>query len=181
MPRATRIDFQPLELTMPKFKELHNLFIHELKDVASAEHQLTNALPKLAKGTENKELRAAFEDHHKETKDHYDKVIALLESFDSTKGREKCSGMAGIVQEGESMLKEEGDPVVLDCGLIASAQKAEHYEIASYGTLRTWAKTLGYTEAAQVFEEIIEQEGAADKKLTKIAKSLNTRATAAQS
>ncbi len=166
---------------MPKFKELHDLFIHELKDVASAEHQLTNALQKLAKGAENKELRTAFEDHLKETEQHYNKVIELLESFDSTKGREKCSGMAGIVKEGESLMKEEADPVVLDCGLIASAQKAEHYEIASYGTLRTWAKTLGYTEAAQVFEEILEQEGATDKKLSKIAKFINTSAMAAQS
>lgn len=165
---------------MPKFKELHDLFIHELKDVASAENQLTSALPKLAKAADNKELRTAFEDHLKETKQHYTKVVDLLGSFDATKGREKCSGMAGIVEEGEKLMKEEADPVVLDCGLIASAQKAEHYEIASYGTLRSWAKTLGYTEAAKVLDGILEEEGAADKKLVKIAKTLNARATETQ-
>ncbi len=163
---------------MPKFKELHDLFIHELKDVASAEKQLTSALPKMAKAAENSELRQAFEDHLKETEQHYTKVVDLLESFDSTKGREKCQGIAGIIEEGEKLMKEDAEPAVRDAALITSAQKAEHYEIASYGTLRSWAKTLGYTEAAKVFDEIIEEEGAADKKLMKLAKSLNPKAEA---
>lgn len=163
---------------MPKFKELHDLFIHELKDVASAEKQLTSALPKMAKAAENSELRQAFEDHLKETEQHYTKVVNLLESFDSTKGREKCQGIAGIIEEGEKLMKEDAEPAVRDAALITSAQKAEHYEIASYGTLRSWAKTLGYTEAAKVFDEIIEEEGAADKKLMKLAKSLNPKAEA---
>ena len=163
---------------MPQFNDLHKLFIHELKDVCSAEKQLTQALPKMAKAAESSELREAFENHLDETKKHYEKIVKLLESFDSTQGREKCVGMAGIIEEGEKLIKKHPDPIVLDAGLIASAQKAEHYEIASYGTLRAWAELMGHTKAVSVFDSILEQELAADETLTEVSETVNSQATA---
>ena len=154
---------------------LHKLFVHELKDVASAEAQLVKALPKMAKNANSEELREAFETHLAETQNQLKLVKGLLDSLGETEG-EECVAMKGIIEEGEKLLKMHGDESVQDAALIAAAQKAEHYEIATYGTLRSWAELMGLDEAASVLDEILEEEAATDEKLTALAESINAEA-----
>jgi ferritin-like metal-binding protein YciE len=157
---------------MAKMKTLHDLFIEQLKDMSSAEKQLIAALPKMAKGAHSQELRQAFEQHLDVTKAQADRLNQLFQMFGATAGRKKCKGMEGLIAEGDELLMEEGmAPAVKDAGLIAAAQKVEHYEIASYGTLRTFAQMMGHREAGQVIQQILDEEGQADKLLTQIAES----------
>ncbi len=145
--------------------KLRETFLEELADIYDAEKQLTKALPKMAKAAEHEELRNALEEHLEETEGHVERLEQVFEIFgESAKGK-KCKAMQGLVQEAESLIKEEEG----DAAYIAAAQKVEHYEIAAYGTLRTWANHLGEEEAVRLLEETLEEEKAADEKLTTLA------------
>jgi ferritin-like metal-binding protein YciE len=148
---------------------LHDLFIDELRDVYHAEHQLVKALPKMAKAAKSRELRAAFSAHLKETKG---QIKRLEEAFDSLGLRPRgkpCDGMAGIIKEGQEVMKEDFERQAMDAALIAAAQRVEHYEMAAYGSLVAWAKAMGHTKAARLLQQNLNEEGKADKKLTSIA------------
>lgn len=160
---------------MPQ-KTLDALFIDELKDLYDAEKQLTKALPKLAKGAENEELREAFESHLEETKGHVERLEQIFKQLEKPARGKKCKAMEGLVEEGADMLDEDAVPAALDAGLICAAQKVEHYEIASYGTLIAWSQVLGYDDAVSLLEETLAEEKAADEKLTEIAEGLNHEA-----
>ena len=150
---------------------LNELFLHELKDVYDAEHQLVEALPKLAEAATTPELAEAFQNHLEETRGHLTRLEAVFESCGATPERETCKGMKGLIAEGEKMIKEIDDPVTLDAALISAAQRAEPYEIAAYGTLRVWAMTTGLRDAEDELEAILGEEKAANDKLTEIAES----------
>jgi ferritin-like metal-binding protein YciE len=154
-----------------KHHTLKDLYIHELKDLYSAEKQLIKALPKMAKAATHEELKAGFETHLEETKEHAVRLEKLLSSHDASTRGPKCKAMEGLVEEGSELMEEEKDPEVLDAGLIMAAQKVEHYEIASYGTARTFAKLLGDDDGARILQTTLDEEGATDKKLTKLAMS----------
>ncbi len=131
---------------------LDNLFVHELKDLLSAEKQLVKALPKMAKGTENESLRAAFEEHLEQTKEHVSRLERIFELLDKAARAEHCKAMEGLIEEGSDLLEEEGSANVKDAALIGAAQRAEHYEISAYGTARTLAELLGRKEAVQLLQ-----------------------------
>ena len=150
---------------------LEKLFIEELKDIYNAEKQLTRALPRMAKAAESPELEQAFTKHLKETEGQIQRLERVFKELGQAARGKKCKGMEGLIEEGKEMMEEEGEPEVLDAALIASAQKVEHYEIAAYGCLRTYAELLGYSEAAQLLQQNLEEEEAADKKLTQLGES----------
>ncbi|HWD19664.1 MAG TPA: ferritin-like domain-containing protein [Verrucomicrobiae bacterium] len=156
--------------------ELHELFLDELADLLDAETQLTKALPKMAKAAQADELREAIEAHLEETQGHVDRLEQVFESLDEKSKRKPCQAMKGLLKEGSEILQELKGKSSLDAGIIAAAQKVEHYEIASYGTVIAWAKQMGHDEAAELLEETLEEEKAADEKLTDVAESVaNTR------
>jgi ferritin-like metal-binding protein YciE len=158
---------------------LHKLFLDELADVYHAEQQLTKALPKMIKAAESEELRQALESHLEETKQQISRLEEVAESLNETLKRKTCKGMQGIIAEGQEMLEEEEDSSALDAAIIAAAQKVEHYEIASYGTLCAWAELMGHDEAMQLLRQTLDEEEAADEKLTSVAESVaNQRAQA---
>lgn len=163
---------------MAKMRTLHDLFVEQLKDMNSAERQLVAALPKMAKSASSPELRQAFEQHLDVTKSQIDRLGQVFEIVGVPAGSKKCKGMEGLLLEGEEIMTEEGmAPAVKDAGLIAAAQKVEHYEIASYGTLRTYAQIMGHKEAGQIIQQILDEEGRTDKLLTRIAEqSVNIQA-----
>ena len=157
-------------------KNLEDLFVDELKDIYDAEKRLTKALPKMARKASNEELSSAFEEHLQQTEDHISRLDSIFESLDKAPGRKVCDAMVGLLEEGQKKMEEEGPENVMDAGLIGSAQKVEHYEIAAYGTLRDWANLLGNHEAARLLQQTLDEEGDADKRLTEIAQSLNLEA-----
>jgi ferritin-like metal-binding protein YciE len=148
---------------------LHDAFLDELKDSYDAEKQLTKALPKLAKAATSAELRDAFESHLEETRGHVERLEQVFELLDEKARGKHCDGIAGIIEEGSSVMGESFDETTMDACLIASGQRAEHYEIAAYGTLVAWAKTMGHDEVAVLLEETLNEEKAADEKLTSLA------------
>src|SRR5687768_415902 len=148
---------------------LESLYVEELKDAYNAEKQILQALPKMAKAATSEELQTAFNDHLKQTKRHAERLEQILKDMGETVTGKKCEGMEGIIREATHLIEEEGDPEVIDAGLIGAAQKVEHYEIATYGTLRTFAQHLGDEEAAGLLQETLDEEGEADKKLTRLA------------
>lgn len=148
--------------------KLREAFIDELKDLYDAENQLLKALPKMAKAAENEELRTAFTNHEEETREQINRLEQVFEAFEETPKRKKCKGMAGLIEEAEDLIKEDAG----DAALIGAAQKAEHYEIASYGTLAAWATALEVEEAVSLLEETLEEEEETDEKLTSIAESV---------
>jgi len=154
-----------------ELQTLKDLYIHELKDLFSAEQQLVKALPKMAKAASNKELAAGFQEHLEQTKGHAQRLEQILSSHQQTTRGPKCKGMEGIVAEGAEMIEEEADNEVKDAGLIAAAQRVEHYEMAGYGTARTYAEFLGDKEGAKVLGLTLEEERQTDQKLSKLAKS----------
>jgi ferritin-like metal-binding protein YciE len=159
---------------------LQDLFIDHLKDLKDAENQLTKALPKMAKAASSPELQRAFEEHLEQTKLHLQRAEQILEEVTGNTRGKKCRAMEGLIEEGAELMKENADPEVMDAGLIAAAQKVEHYEIASYGTVRTYAQLLGQGKIAQMLQQTLNEEGQADKKLTQIAESINVEAMAGQ-
>lgn len=160
-------------------KTLEDLFIHELSDIYSAEKQLTKALPRLARATENPELKTAFTDHLEETQGQIERIDQVVDLLDIKLKRIKCAAMEGLVEEGKEVIEEVEKGPVRDAALIGGAQKVEHYEIASYGTLCALGKQLGYTDAVKLLHATLEEEKATDEKLTLLAKS-GANAKAAQ-
>jgi ferritin-like metal-binding protein YciE len=148
---------------------LHDMFIDELRDTYDAEKQLTKALAKLAKASSNPKLRQAFESHLQETQGQIDRLEQIFESLDEKVRGKHCDGIAGIIEEGKSIMDEDLDETTMDACLIAAGQRAEHYEMAAYGTLVAWAQTMGHTEAAKLLQQTLEEEKAADKKLSGLA------------
>jgi ferritin-like metal-binding protein YciE len=156
---------------MAQTETLHDAFLDELRDAYDAERQLIKALPKMAKAAESDELRTAFETHLEETQGHAERLEQVFASLEEKVRGKHCDGMAGIIEEGRSVMGEDFEGTTLDACLIAAAQRAEHYEMAAYGTLVSWAKAMGHQEAAGLLEEILEEEKATDEKLTQIAES----------
>jgi ferritin-like metal-binding protein YciE len=148
---------------------LQKLFVHELKDLYSAENQILEALPKMAEKASNPELRQAFERHHRQTEEQVRRLDRIFDSLEHQPGGHKCRGMEGLIQEGEEVMKEAESDAVRDAGMIAAAQRVEHYEIAAYGTARTYARVLGNEDAAELLQQTLEEEGEADKQLTMLA------------
>jgi len=162
---------------------LHDAFIDELRDSYDAERQLTKALPKLAKAATNPQLREAFETHLEETQGHIERLEQVFASLEEKVRGKHCDGIAGIVEEGKAVMEEDFDEGTMDACLIAAAQRVEHYEMAAYGTLVAWARAMGHDEAADLLQETLDEEKAADEKLTELAEGgINEEAaTAAQS
>lgn len=154
-----------------KIATLEDLYTDMLKDLYSAEKQLVKALPKMAKAAQSSDLQKAFQDHLKQTEGHVERIERIFAEMDGSPRGKKCMGMEGLVSEGSELLQEDIDPEVIDAGLIAAAQKVEHYEIASYGTVRTWAERLGKNSAVRLLQQTLDEESAADEKLTQIAES----------
>jgi ferritin-like metal-binding protein YciE len=158
---------------------LHDAFLDELRDAYDAEKQLIKALPKLAKASTSDDLRGAFESHLEETRGHVEKLEQVFASLDEKVRGKHCDGIAGIIEEGTSVMEEDFDDDTMDACLIASGQRAEHYEMAAYGTMVAWAKAMGHDEAAGLLEEILDEEKAADEKLSGLAEGgVNRRAAA---
>lgn len=151
---------------------LERLFVEELRDVYYAEKQLVKALGKLAKSARDDELSKAFEEHRGETEEHVARLEQVFDTLDLKPRGKTCHGINGIIEEGDEMMEEDGDEAVLDAGLIAGAQRAEHYEMAAYGTLRHYAARLGNRKAEELLARTLEEEKAADAKLNAIAKRL---------
>ena len=148
---------------------MHDAFVEELRDTYDAEKQLIKALPKLAKASTSADLRAAFEAHLEETRAHVDRLEQVFESLEEKVRGKHCEGIAGIIEEGKSIMGEDFDEAAMDAVLIAAGQRAEHYEMAAYGTLVAWARAMGHTEAADLLQETLDEEKAADEKLTTLA------------
>jgi ferritin-like metal-binding protein YciE len=185
---ATRIAFTAshllfVNLSTPRYvmklETMKELLLDELQDLYSAETQITKALPKMAKNSSSPELKQAFESHLQETEGHVQRLEKIFKHMkESAKGK-TCEGMKGLLKEGEERIKEGGEPEVLDAGLISAAQRVEHYEIAAYGSARTYAELLNESEVARLLDETLAEEKSADQKLTKISKSVNMKAEAA--
>lgn len=152
-------------------QDLQDLYIEELRDIYNAEKQLVKALPKMAKKASHDELKQAFATHLEETKGHVERLEQIFEKLGKRAGGKTCKAMQGIVEEGKEMMEEDAEPEVLDAALIAAAQRAEHYEIAAYGTVRTYAKLLGDEKAAKLLQTTLDEEGKTDKLLTDLAES----------
>ena len=150
-------------------KNLQELFVEQLKDVHSAERQLIKALPRMAKAATASALRKAFEDHLAVAREQVERLEAVFEEVGTRPGRKTCAAMEGLVQEGQELIEHSPPPEVLDAGLIAAAQRVEHYEIAAYGTLRSYAKTLGHKGAVKLLERTLKEEEATDKLLSELA------------
>ena len=155
-----------------KLDTLKDLYILELKDLYSAEKQIIVALPKMAKAATNVKLAAGFKEHLEQTKEHAARLEKILASHGQTTRGPKCKGMEGALKEGAEMVQEEADEEVRDAGLIGAAQRVEHYEMAGYGCARTYAELLGDKEGAKLLQTTLNEEGEADKKLTKLATSV---------
>ena len=157
-------------------KTLADAFYDELRDALSAEKQLVRALPKMMKKANSPELKQAFEKHLAETQEQIERVEQAFEDTGKSAKAKKCEAMAGLIEEASSMMEEEADPEVMDAVLIGCAQKVEHYEIATYGTLCTWAKILGYRQAKSLLGENLAEEEKTDKLLTQLSIRINQAA-----
>jgi ferritin-like metal-binding protein YciE len=158
---------------------LHDAFIDELRDTYDAEKQLTKALPKLAKAASNPQLRDAFETHLEETQGHVERLEQVFTSLDEKARGKHCDGIAGIIEEGKSIMEEDFDDTTMDACLIGAGQRAEHYEMAAYGTLVAWAQAMGHAEAARLLQQTLDEEKKADKKLLSLAEGGINRSAAA--
>ena len=154
---------------MTQATTLHDAFIDELRDAYDAEKQLTKALPKMAKAASSPQLRKAFESHLKETQGHVGRLEKAFASLDEKARGKHCDGIEGIIEEGQSVMEEDFDETTMDACLIATGQRAEHYEMAAYGTLVAWAKAMGHSEAANLLQQTLDEEKAADAKLSALA------------
>src|SRR3954469_15665117 len=148
---------------------LHDAFIDELRDAYDAEKQLTKALSQLAKAASNPKLREAFTTHLEETQGQVRRLEQVFDTLDERARGKRCDGIAGIIEEGKAIMEEEPDDAAMDASLIAAGQRAEHYEMAAYGTLVAWANAMGHTDAAKLLQQTLEEEKAADKKLSALA------------
>ena len=159
-----------------QLSSLEDLLVEELKDLYSAENQLLKALPKMAKAATSKALKAGFEKHLKQTEGHVERLIQVCEALDISPKGKKCKAMEGLIEEGADVIEEDAEPEVKDVALIAAAQRGEHYEIAGYGCVRTYAKLLGNDKAAKLLQQTLDEEGDTDKALSKLAETINVEA-----
>jgi len=161
---------------------LQDLYLDELRDLLSAEGQIIKALPKMARKASSPELRQAFTSHLEESKGHLERLNQIFEKMGEKPRAKKCKGIEGIIEEGKDVMEEAENEEVLDAALIAAAQRVEHYEMAAYGTVRTYARLLGDEQAARLLQQTLDEEGEADKKLTSLAESgINVEAAEAES
>jgi ferritin-like metal-binding protein YciE len=156
-----------------KIESLRDLYVDQLKDLYSAEQQLIKALPKMAKAAESEELRAAFEDHLGQTRQHAQRIETIFEKMGEKAGGKKCKAMEGLVKEGSEVMEEDMEDGIKDAALIAAAQRVEHYEIAGYGCVKAYATRLGDENAASLLEQTLQEEKQADELLNGIAEQLN--------
>jgi ferritin-like metal-binding protein YciE len=156
--------------------DLQDLYVDELKDLYSAETQLLKAIPKMAKAATSKKLKAGFEKHLIQTKGHAERLKKVCTELGVAPTGKKCKAMEGLIKEGAEVIKEDAEPEVKDAALIAAAQRVEHYEIAGYGCVRTYADLLGHKQAAKLLQQTLDEEGDTDKTLTKLAESINVEA-----
>jgi ferritin-like metal-binding protein YciE len=159
-----------------KESSLKELYVDELKDLYSAENQLVKALPKMAKAATSPDLKAGFEDHLKQTEEHVSRLEKIFKQLGESPKGKTCKGMEGLVEEGKEMIEEDPGDEELDAGLIAAAQRVEHYEMAGYGCVRNYAQLLGEDEAAALLEKTLTEEKETDSKLTQLAKKINVEA-----
>lgn len=158
--------------------DLGALFLEELKDLYDAEHQILKALPKMIDAASSADLKEAFENHLEATNRHVERLEEIFETYSQPATGKRCKGMAGLLEEGKEVLEEDMEPDVKDAALIAAAQRVEHYEMAVYGSLRTFARVLGDLETARILQETLEEEGQADRELTRLAEeAINVRAS----
>lgn len=155
---------------------LKELYVDELGDIYNAENQILKALPKMAKAATSDELRAGFEEHLEQTRGQVQRLEQIFSELDEKPTGKKCKGMEGLISEGQEMMEEDFEGEVMDAALISAAQRVEHYEIAAYGTVRTWAEILGEQEAAQLLEQTLDEEKETDQKLTDLASEINVQA-----
>ena len=160
-----------------KLASLHDLYINELHDLYDAEDQIIKALPKMIESSKSSELRNALSEHLEQTKQHVTRLEQVFQMHNETAKREKCKGIEGILEEGKELVKHDENPAARDAGIIAGAQKVEHYEMAGYGSVRTWAQQMGHTRAAELLQQTLSEEMEADRKLTEVARSLNVEAS----
>jgi ferritin-like metal-binding protein YciE len=171
-----------METPTMKERALKDLYVDELRDIYNAENQLIKALPKMAKAATSADLRAGFEEHFKQTEGHVKRLEQIFKNLDEKPAGKKCKGMEGLVEEGEELIEDdELEGETLDAGLISAAQRVEHYEIAAYGCVRTYARLLDDSEAASLLERTLAEEKETDQKLTKLAEKINVEAEAEES
>ena len=160
-----------MQLLKPEFHNLEDLFWDQVKDIYDAEQRLTDALPKMADAANDPQLKSAFREHLEQTRHHVERLEQIFRGAGKEPERETCDGIKGLLKEGELMIGAKGDADTCDAGLIAAAQRVEHYEIAVYGTIRTYAESLGRNDFVDLLQRTLDEEGEADKKLTRIAES----------
>lgn len=154
-----------------EMETLRDLYVEELKDLYSAENQILKALPRMIKAATHPKLKKAFAKHEKQTRQHAKRLERICRELDEKPTGKKCVGMEGLIQEGKDLIKEKPEPDVLDAGLISAAQHVEHYEMAGYGTCRTWAQLLGYQNQAEILQTTLDEEKQTDLDLTILAES----------
>jgi len=159
-----------------KTASLHELFVKELQDLYDAENQLIKALPKMANAASSDELREGFEEHLEQTRQHAQRLKQIFESLGEDAKGEKCRGMEGLIKEGSKVINEDMEEPVKDAALISAAQRVEHYEIAGYGTVRTWASQMQHAEAVSLLDQTLSEEKETDQKLTQLAENINLEA-----
>lgn len=160
-----------MALFAPEFHNLQDLFVQQLKDLYDAEQQLTVALPDMAQAASSADLRDAFNMHYRQTQEHVRRLEQVFRGLNCEPESESCPAMKGLIKEGKDMIAAKGDPAVRDAGLIAAAQRVEHYEMAGYGAVRTYAQHLGRDDLAQILQQTLDEEGHTDKMLTSLAES----------
>ena len=159
-----------------EMESLRDLFIDELKDLYSAENQILKALPKMIKKASSKELKSGFEQHLKETQGHVQRLEKIFEELEESPRGKKCKGMEGIILDGKELMEEDAEPEVMDAGLIGAAQHVEHYEIAGYGCVRTYAELMGEDNIVNLLQKTLDEEKTTDEKLTQLAQNINVEA-----
>jgi ferritin-like metal-binding protein YciE len=159
-----------------KHNALMELYVDELRDIYNAENQLVKALPKMAKAATSDELRTGFEEHLEQTRGHVQRLDQIFKVLGEKPSGKRCKGMEGLIAEGQEMMDEDFEDDAMDAALISAAQRVEHYEIAAYGTVHTYAELLGEDEAAQLLEQTLEEEKETDQKLTELAGDINVQA-----
>jgi len=162
-----------------KLENLQQLFVKELRDLYDAENQITEALPKMITAAQHTELKNALQEHLQVTKQQITRLEKIFQMLNQKPSGESCKGMKGVIKEGDDIISTGGDASTLDAGIIAAAQRVEHYEMAGYGTVRTYAQLLGQTEMARLLQQTLNEEEEADQKLSQIASSVNVEAKAA--
>jgi ferritin-like metal-binding protein YciE len=159
-----------------EMESLRDLFVEQLKDLYSAENQIVKALPKMIKTASSTELKSAFQEHLEQTKGQIERLDQIFEEIDESPRGKKCKGMEGLLAEGKELMEEDAEPDVMDAGLIAAAQHVEHYEIAGYGCVRTYAQLLGMENAEKLLQQTLDEEKETDEILTGLSENINVQA-----